>query len=483
MTSSKEPALGPSLLRLVTSGMYDDPLALYREYLQNAADSAAESPEPGRVEIHLDPRLAQVRIRDYGPGLTFKEAVDSLIPVGLSAKDAATHRGFRGIGRLAGLPFAEAVAFTTRSRRHEPPVRVTWDALRLRGDERSGEGLRVSDCVTVEQQHADDEPGQYFEVEVRGVARYAAGSVLNRQRVRDYIAEVCPVPLSADFPFRQQAEEHLGEALYTMEVSVDGENAISRPHTGSIEFAGGRTDSFKAVETFDVPKIDSRERAAAGWIAHTSYLGAIPKGSSIRGIRARCGNIQVGGEGVFDHLFKEDRLNRWTVGEVHILDPRLLPNGRRDYFEPGPHLRNLENHLGAIFRRLAERCRNTSASRTRERRFAAAIADSEEAHELARSGYLTAEAARHLIAGDLSRLAQIRDAISSTEDWDPDLLSRLESIEGKLTCFEAKRGRPRLKNVKPEDVATYRRVFRAIAESTESRQAAREIIEKVLERT
>ena len=291
------------------------------------------------------------------------------------------------------------------------------------------------------------------------------------------------MPLSADFPFRERAEEHLGDALYTMEVSVDGKGTIARPHTGGIEFAGGRTDSFKSVETFDVQKIDRQERAAAGWIAHTSYLGAIPKGSGIRGIRARCGNIQVGGEGVFDHLFKEDRLNRWTVGEVHILDPRILPNGRRDYFEPGPHLRNLENQLGAVFRRLAERCRSTSATRTRERRLAAAIADSEEAHELARSRYLTAEAARHLIKQDLARLARVRGTLRSTEGWDPDLFDRLEVIERKLLRFQAKPGRPRLKNVRPEDVATYRNVFRAIAESTESRRAAREIIEKVLERS
>ena len=483
MNRPSELTLGPSLLRLVTSGMYDDPLALYREYLQNAADSAAETRKPSRVEIHLDPQLSKIRIRDYGPGLSSQEAMDSLIPVGESTKKAATHRGFRGIGRLAGLPFAEAVAFTTRADDDEPPVRVTWDALRLRSDERGSKELGVSDCVNVERLQADDVPSQYFEVEVRGVARYAAGSVLNRRRVCDYVAEVCPVPLSTNFPFREQVEEHLGDVLYAMEVSVDGEGTVSRPHAEGIEFAGGRTDTFKTVETFDVAKIDSPERAAAGWIAHTSYLGAIPKGSSIRGIRARCGNIQVGGESVFDHLFKEDRLNRWTVGEVHILDSRLLPNGRRDYFEPGPHLRNLENHLGAIFRRLADRCRATSTTRTRERRIAAAIADSEEAYALARSGYLTAEAARHLTKQDLARLAQVRGALTSTEDGAPDLLDRLKIIESKLAGFQARRGRPRLKNVKPADVATYRSVFRAIAESTESRRAAKEIIEKVLDRT
>ena len=229
MSSSNEPALGHSLLRLVTSGMYDDPLTLYREYLQNAADATAGSPETGRVEIHLDPRQAQIRIRDYGPGLTFQEAVDSLIPVGQSTKRAASNRGFRGIGRLAGLAFAEAVAFTTRASADQPPVRVTWDALRLRNHDLADTEQRIGDFVTVEHLDADEEPDQYFEVEVRGVARYAAGSVLNRQRVQSYIAEFCPVPLAAAFPFCERVEQHVGDALDAMNVSIDGGDAITRP--------------------------------------------------------------------------------------------------------------------------------------------------------------------------------------------------------------------------------------------------------------
>lgn len=483
MNRPSELALGPSLLRLVTSGMYDDPLALYREYLQNAADSAEGSREPAQVEIRLDPRRSSVRIRDYGPGLSFQEAVEALVPIGQSGKHAGSHRGFRGIGRLAGLPFAEAVAFTTRASGGQSPVRVTWDALGLRNQDLKDEGQKLGDCVKVERLDLDEVPDQYFEVEVRGVARYAAGAVLNRRRVRDYIAEVCPVPLSTDFPFSEQVEDHVGEALYAMDVSVDGENSVTRPHGSKVEFSAGRIDRFGSLEVFDVPKVDGRERAAAGWIAHTSYLGALPKGLGIRGLRARSGNIQIGGESVFDHLFKEGRLNKWAVGEVHILDSRIVPNGRRDYFEPGPHTRNLENHLGAIFRRLAERCRSTSASRTRERRLATAVGDSEEAYELARSGYLTAAAARRLIEADLSRLRRIRDALLSGEKGDSDLIERVESLERRFTHFQAKRGRPRLRNVRSEDVATYRRVFEAITESAESRGDARKIIESVLDST
>ena len=111
-----------------------------------------------------------------------------------------------------------------------------------------------------------------------------------------------------------------------------------------------------------IPAIDESSDAAVGWLAHSSYLGAIPKDLGLRGFRAREGNIQIGDEGVFDSLFPEERFNRWCVGEVHIVDPRIMPNGRRDYFEPGPHTRNLENHLEAIIRGIVNRCRKASVT-------------------------------------------------------------------------------------------------------------------------
>ena len=93
----------------------------------------------------------------------------------------------------------------------------------------------------------------------------------------------------------------------------------------------------------------------------------------IRGIRARAGNIQIGDENVFEHLFPEERFNRWCVGEIHIMDSRIVPNGRRDYFEPGPHTRNLENQMAAVARRISARCRTASTARNKEYKFQAAL--------------------------------------------------------------------------------------------------------------
>ena len=214
---------------------------------------------------------------------------------------------------------------------------------------------------------------------------------MNREAVRGYIAEVCPVPLAPEFPFSNEVWGVFPpqQSPYSLRITLDGEERpVQRQYSSTIGFNGNREDHFHEFEKVHVPSIEGNEDAAVGWIAHSSYLGAIPKANRIRGIRARIGNIQVGDEQVFDHLFDEERFNRWCVGEVHILDSRIIPNGRRDYFERDPHLRNLENHLAPIFREIAARCRAASSSRNKEKKLISTITDIEAMYELAASGCL-----------------------------------------------------------------------------------------------
>ena len=125
--------VGADVLGLVTSGMYFDPLTVYREYVQNAVDAieTAGIGDDGLVTITLAPEEARVTIRDNGPGLTLAQAQRALVPIARSEKRGQRLRGFRGIGRLAGLAFAESVAFVTRAGEGAPVVRVVWDGGRL----------------------------------------------------------------------------------------------------------------------------------------------------------------------------------------------------------------------------------------------------------------------------------------------------------------------------------------------------------------
>ena len=485
-----EVLVGSGILDLVTVGMYDSPLAIYREYIQNAADAvggATGGVKRGKVEVEIDVAALRVTVRDNGPGLCHEEAVRALLPVGDSQKRRGVDRGFRGIGRLAGLACADTVTFLTRAGSDEPVTRVAWDGTKLRGfsgGDRCSEDV-ILECVAVDRLSGSDYPLHFFEVRVEGIGRHAAGLALNRKAVRKYISEVCPVPISSSFPYGARIEGLFcgAEAPVVLEVSIDDESGyVTRLENGMIPFSEARTDHFRDFEDFRVPSVDGKDSAAIGWVAHSSYLGAIPKEIGMRGLRARVGNIQIGDESVFDRVFLEERFNRWCVGEVHIVDPRIVPNARRDYFEPGPHVRNLENQIGRIARRIAVRCRTASTARNKDRRLQSVIEQLEETYDLATSGYLARDDAARLVGLACDRVQDIREQIGTLRVGGERNLGQLDAVEMRLRSFEPPCESKDWQGVAGADAAIYRRVFRTLTEICSSPRAARELIEAVLAR-
>ena len=490
MGSAAPPFLvGGGVFNLLTTGMYDTPLAVYREYIQNASDAIQSSKcqSNGKVDIKVDPAARSVTIRDNGPGLSRRAAERDLVAVAQSRKSRGTDRGFRGIGRLSGLAFADSVVFRTRSAASQPVVELVWngDLLRRCSTENSRSPNEIiKACVDISETTGSGWPDHFFEVEVRNVARHASGEILNRDAVQSYIAEVCPVPMGGNFPFAGEAGqlfEERGVPLACLDIRIQGvAEPTSRPFGAALVFSEDRKAPFNEFESFGVPAVDGERLAAIGWLGHTDYFGAIPKGLAVRGLRAREGNLQIGDEGVFDHLFPEVRFNRWCVGEVHVIDPRILPNGRRDYFEPGPHTRNLENHLEAIARRISERCRSASSGRHGLRKLRTELDQTESVYELASSGYLKAQDARALVDDALARLGNVCDRSTGISGWSSNERARLQELEGKLKAFRPRRGRPAFGKVRASEIGTYQKVFRALAETSPTPEIAIKTIEGVL---
>ena len=416
----RKPIVGGDILRLVTAGMYDNPLVLFREYLQNAADSIASSDDGGAVQIDIDPLEACLTITDDGPGLTHAEAVSRLIPIGNSGKNPAVDRGLRGIGRLSALAFADDVHFTTRTAGSEPVTRVSWSGRTLR-DSRLQEldaATAIEECTSVHTLTEGDWPDRFFQVTVEHVTRNAASTLLNRDAVRTYIAEVCPVPISPAFPLATEVTNflsgHTDHLVLDVRLDTD-ELPISRPFGNALPLTDTYTAPFERLETRVIPRLDDGGAAAVLWLAHTPYAGSIPRRLGVRGLRARAGNIQIGSEDVFSNHFHETRFNGWCVGEVHITDSRIVPNGRRDYFEPSPHLRNLENHIGAIAHEISARCRRASSHRNRLRQADVAIRQAESAQLLAQSGYLLPEDAAALLERSHEKMSRVEGTLAELQ--------------------------------------------------------------------
>lgn len=476
--------IGPSILGLVTSGLYDNPLAVYREYIQNSVDELSRQVGfDGKIKITIDPRQERVSICDNGPGLTYGECLEELVPIAHSKKCLGQDRGFRGIGRLSGLAFAESVTFLTRTGAGDPVTRVIWSKPRL-ADRTSSIRETEPDFqnwVTVETLDDCDYPERFFRVDLDGISRHSAGVLLNREVVRDYISEVCPVPFPLDFPFLKNVQGIFQphQAPYSMEITLDGEDEpVRRQYGSAVALGRNKEDYFHEFDEVRVPSIDSEEDAAVGWVAHSSYLGAIPKGSRIRGIRARVGNIQVGGERVFDHLFEEERFNRWCVGELHIVDSRIVPNGRRDYFERNPHLRNLENHLAPIFDHIGVRCRAASSKRNREKNVLSSIREVGAMYSLASSGYLSVKGGVDVVNRALTQATKLREGIRST-NTEKGHVQDLDLVERKLSELRVEDGRFPIQSLSALEVAAYQRVFDAVALTSPSPLLVMNIIEAV----
>ena len=376
--------IGKDILELVSSAMYVDPMTVYREYIQNAADAvdAARATgllsvaATGRVDISIDVGTRAVIIRDNGCGLPAKIFGRTLMALGGSAKRGSLARGFRGVGRLAGLAYAQELVFRSRAAGEAKISELRWDCRQLKAVLRDASAdMEVADLIhgvtTLACVKTNDPPEHFFEVEMRGVIRLQNDRLFSPLAIAEYLSQVAPVPFSPEFRFGSQLTQALSAHvdLGELEIRINGsEEPIYRPHRNSMRLTEISILNFDHFNLFEIPSIDDNI-AAVVWVLHHDYQGALPKGTLIKGLRLRIGNMQVGGNALLEDLFPEPRFNSWSVGEVHVVDRCMVPNGRRDQFEQNAHYFNLLNHLTPTARDIAHRCRSSSVRRRLEREF------------------------------------------------------------------------------------------------------------------
>ena len=383
-TVASEIVIGKDILELLSSSMYVDPMTIYREYAQNAADSIDEArangqigpDEPGKVTIDIDVSGRNVKITDNGTGINHGDFANRLTAFGASKKRGRSARGFRGVGRLAGIGYCQELVFRSRTPGEPKVSELRWDCRKLKTILRSSEehhDLReaVGQVVEFRRIPAVNVPDRFFEVELRGIIRHRNDQLLSAAAINSYLAQVAPVPFRQDFPFRDKILRHITPHVRLGDLQIvigEGSSPVGRPHTDALEIGIGVLDAYTDVELLNIEGIDG-ETACVGWVLHHGYTGALPAACNVRGLRVRCGNIQVGDDRMFEELFPESRFNAWSVGELHVIDPRIIPNGRRDHFEQSVHFHNLLTHLTPVAREITRRCRTSSIQRKWSRDF------------------------------------------------------------------------------------------------------------------
>jgi hypothetical protein len=496
----EDPVIGRDVLELVSSAMYIDPMTVYREYVQNAADAIDEArrsgqlgdSELGRLDISVDPSTRTVRIRDNGSGIEWSDFLRRLTALGASPKRNTSARGFRGVGRLAGLGYAQELIFRSRIDGESLVSEVRWDCRRLKAAFRStevdkGVAALIRDIVVANRVAAGSFPLRFFEVELRGIVRLRNDRLMSPMAIGEYLSQVAPVPFSPDFRFGSDIAKALSPIvnLSNLAIKIEGmEGPIYRPHRDVFVGENKRKITFEDIQIVNIPGVDG-DLAAVAWILHHDYEGAVPNGAFCKGLRLRSGNIQVGDHALLEELFPEPRFNMWSVGEVHVVDRRISPNGRRDHFDQNAHLLNLLNQLTPTARDIARRCRTSSIRRKWLREFDLHRRTAKEKLGIARQGSL-AKAKRNVLVASIEpallQMEKISGLAALADDRPDELLAKVRRLRAEAASLMSE-GLPEaspLATLTPRQRSMYEQMFSLVYECSANRVAAKALVDRII---
>ena len=493
--------IGPDILELLSNAMYVDPMTIYREYVQNAADAVDEARHSGvlapnqlgQVDIYIDAQARSIRIRDNGCGVPSESFGQRLLALGGSNKRGSTARGYRGVGRLAGLGYAREVIFRASAAGEAITSELRWDCRQLKAALHAADNVGtaadvIRSVTSLEQRCGPDAAEHFFEVELKGVIRLSKDQLTSTAAVSAYLSQVAPVPFAPDFRFATEITEalsrHIGTDTLVIHIN-DSAEPIYRPHRDRITCDDKRQVVFEGVDVVELTGIDGNV-AAVAWIVHHEYEGALPVGTMVKGLRLRTGNIQVGDYAILEDLFPEPRFNAWTVGEVHVLDRRIVPNARRDHFEQNAHYNNLLNHLVPTTRAIARRCRASSVRRKWEREFEIHARVAEEKLAIVEQGGIGKAERKRLaleVEKSLLRLSNINESKFHDEEAG-GYAARITSLRTRLSLLsndETIATSP-LSRLPDRKRRTYERFFELIYACSSNRIAAKSLVDRILMR-
>jgi len=448
--------VGKHVLESLSIGMYSNPFDIFREYIQNATDSIDKAYaqglldfDTGEITISVNKKSRSVSIRDNGMGIPSTEAVKKLSDVGNSDKDYEENRGFRGIGRLGGLGYATNLYFITSAKGEAVRTVIKWDCERLK-QLLAPNNTEKEDIIGVIREsmksypESDNEQSHYFEVKLEGISEIFS-DLYNPEKIDLYLSAVAPVDFDSQrFPDSPKIKEYFaskGLSLPTYKIChVHRNKPIYKPYTRSLNTGlQKRTHTKDYIKNLEFVYEESCDGNPLyiGWLAITDFSGQI-RDEMLQGIRLRKGNILVGDNSTFARFFPSEGAvaNKMFAGEIHILHPDIIPNAKRDDFEPSKvyqeladKLSNWADHLNRTYRRGASKV--SSAIRNIDK----AITNLGDLELQLKTGVITSDTKRDKYLQDINKIQ--KSFINSKKDLDAAL--RKGSIDPDKKEFAIKR--------------------------------------------
>lgn len=413
---SKKPIIGKYILDSLSIGMYNDPLMLIREYIQNATDAIDECKKAlklqkydAKIDINIQGRSRNLTIYDNGSGIPAKHAWNILHDIGNSKKRINENRGFRGIGRLGGLGYCDYLVFKTKYKSENILTTSTWDCNKLRNiirlENRYDTYDVLSSIIDFDQRIYTGDPEEHF-FEVRMMNLTGSRDILlNVPLIKSYVSAVAPVPFDKKrFSFADRIDSEIRSKIpnyETYKITINGEQ-IFKSYADKLIMRGDKKDHINGIEFVELK--DNEQTLAVGWIAKTQLTGTISPHSNVDGIRVRKDNILVGDKDLLAGFYRENRFNNYLAGEIYAVDEQLVPNSRRDDFEDNSRKDDFyESFIKNIGLPVSKKIRQISVERSKNRLISRDLNVVRQARSISVEGYF-ADAQKKTVLNELTRL-------------------------------------------------------------------------------
>lgn len=355
--------IGKNVIENLTTAMYENSFIIYREYIQNAADSIDKAVSQGVIDkkdaiidILIEQGKRCITIHDNAMGISKDNFYRTLSNIADSEKDRDVDKGFRGIGRLGGLAYCDKLIFSSSLLGENIKSVMVWDGRLLRKiladtTQHLSASELVDRLISCRQEKCESNE-HFFEVALEGVIP-ESDDLLDVSKVCEYLQEVAPIPYANTFIFRSKIYEfvsHSGLQLDEYCILVNG-NQLFKPYKSQLYMViKGKEKPYDQIYDLEFRKFEDKNGNLLGWlwIAVTGYEKQIPIINKMRGIRIRKGNIQIGNEETLFKFYKEPRGNLYFIGELFAVAKDLIPNARRDYFNINSTLKEFEAKIKPV---------------------------------------------------------------------------------------------------------------------------------------
>ncbi|MBR0260927.1 MAG: ATP-binding protein [Selenomonadaceae bacterium] len=359
---------GANLIENLTTGMYQNPLVIFREYIQNSCDAIDKAradeilaADEGSIEITIDKDARRITIEDNGTGIPVLDFKPTLTSIAASDKNLESNRGFRGIGRLCGVAYCKELRFTSTAKDEVVQSTMIINAenmcKKFYGKEKIKAEDLLDESINFPKVSVADPDEHFFRVELIDIVD-TNNDLLDKEKVREYLSFVAPVDYKNSLGFKglqNKILEHAAKLNFKIagyKILVDGEH-LYKPYKSNFKTTHNGADEIFDIDFRDFYD-DEKNLIAWSWIGLSKFKGVIDQTSGtpdnlMRGIRLRAGNIQIGDQEALKHLFSEARGTNYFIGEVHAVDKNLIPNGRRDYFVENKACNTFEGELRKYF--------------------------------------------------------------------------------------------------------------------------------------